>query len=181
MKRIILFAIIVFSTTIFAQTTTPATTTGLKLGYVDSEVILAQYPEAIKAKSDLDGLVAKWRKDVDSMTQDLQKAYADFQKQSTTMKQEQQQAAQKILVEKDQKIQQLKDQKFSQPNGEYFQKQDQVMKPVKEKIFKAIDEVSKEENMQFVFDKAGDVILLKADPQFDITYKVLDRLKRGKK
>jgi outer membrane protein len=182
-KRIILFAIIVFSTAIFAQTqtTTPAATTVLKLGYVDSEVILAQYPEAIKAKSDLDGLVAKWRKDVDSMTQDLQKAYADFQKQSTTMKQDQQQTAQKSLVEKDQKIQQYKDQKFSQPNGEYFQKQDQVMKPVKEKIFKAIDEVSKEENMQFVFDKAGDVILLKADPQYDITYKVLDLLKRGKK
>ena len=183
MKRIILFAIIVFSTAIFAQTqtTTPAATTVLKLGYVDSEVILAQYPEAIKAKSDLDGLVAKWRKDVDSMTQDLQKAYADFQKQSSTMKQDQQQTVQKSLVEKDQKIQQYKDQKFSQPNGEYFQKQDQVMKPVKEKIFKAIDEVSKEENMQFVLDKAGDVILLKADPQYDITYKVLDLLKRGKK
>jgi outer membrane protein len=179
-KRIILLAIIVCSTAIFAQTTNPAATT-LKIGYVDSEVILAQYPEAIKAKSDLDGFVARWRKEVDSMTQDLQKAYSDFQKQATTMKQDQQQTIQKSLVEKDQKIQQYKDQKFSQPNGEYFQKQDVVMKPVKEKIFKAIDEVSKEESMQFVFDKAGDVILLKADPQFDITYKVLDLLKRGKK
>jgi outer membrane protein len=180
-KKIILLAIIVCSTAIFAQATTPPAATTLKIGYVDSEVILAQYPEAIKAKSDLDGLVAKWRKEVDSMTQDLQKAYAEFQKQAATMKQEQQQTIQKSMVEKDQKIQQYKDQKFSQPNGEYFQKQDQVMKPVKEKIFKAIDEVSKEETMQFVFDKAGDVILLKADPQFDITYKVLDLLKRGKK
>ena len=179
-KRNILLAIIVCSTAIFAQTTSPAATT-LKLGYVDSEVILAQFPEAIKGKSDLDSFVSKWRKEVDSMTQDLQKAYADFQKQATTMKQDQQQAIQKTLVEKDQKIQQYKDQKFSQPNGEYYQKQDQVMKPIEEKIFKAIDEVSKEESMQFVFDKAGDVILLKADPQFDITYKVLDLLKRGKK
>ena len=179
-KRNILLAIIVCSTAIFAQTTNPAATT-LKLGYVDSEVILAQFPEAIKGKSDLDAFVSKWRKEVDSMTTDLQKAYADFQKQATTMKQEQQQAIQKTLVEKDQKIQQYKDQKFSQPNGEYYQKQDQVMKPIKEKIFKAIDSVSKEEAMQFVFDKAGDVILLKADPQFDITYKVLDLLKRGKK
>lgn len=180
MKRNILLAIIVCSTAIYAQTTSPAATT-LKLGYVDSEVILAQYPEAIKVKSDLDGFVAKWRKEVDSMTQDLQKAYSEFQKQATTMKQEQQQAIQKTLVEKDNKIQQYKDQKFSSPNGEYYQKQDQGMKPIKEKIFKAIDEVSKEESMQFVFDKAGDVILLKADSQFDITYKVLDLLKRGKK
>lgn len=179
MKRIILFALIVFSTTLFAQT--QAQTTPLKIGYVDSEIILAQYPEAIKAKSDLDGLVAKWRKDLDSMGTELQKSYADYQKQSQTMKPDELQKAQQKVVEKEQKRQQYQDQKFSQPNGEYFQKQEQLMKPVKAKIFKAIDDVSKEENMQFVFDKAGEVILLKADPQFDITYKVLDLLKRGKK
>ncbi len=179
MKRVTLFALVIFSSTLFAQTTQnqPAS---LKLGYVDSEVILAQYPEAIKAKSDLDGLVAKWKKEVDSMTTDLQKSYADYQKQSQTTKPDQLQKLQQSIVEKEQKVQQYRDQKFSQPNGEYFTKQDQLMKPVKEKIFKAIDAVSKEESMQFVFDKAGEVVLLHADPQFDITYKVLDRLKRGK-
>jgi outer membrane protein len=44
----------------------------------------------------------------------------------------------------------------------------------------AISEVSKTEGMHFVFDKTGDVILLYADDQFDITFKVLDKLKTGK-
>lgn len=177
MKRVTLFALIIFSATaLFAQTSQAP----LKIGYVDSEVILAQYPEAIKAKSDLDGLVAKWKKEADSLTTDLQNSYADYQKKAQTMKKEELDKAQKEIGAKDQRLQQFKDQKFSQPNGEYFVKQDQFMKPVKEKIFKAIDEVSKEEGMQFVFDKAGEVVLLHADPQFDITYKVLDRLKRGK-
>jgi outer membrane protein len=179
-KRIILFALIVFSTSLFAQTQT-AQPAPLKIGYVDSEVILAQYPAAIKAKADLDGLVAKWRKDLDSMKTDIQKISDDYQKQAKTMKPEEVKAAEAKYGEKVQKAQQYQDSKFNQPNGEYFVKQDQFMKPVKEKIFKAIDEVSKDENMQFVFDKAGEVILLKADPQFDITYKVLDLLKRGKK
>lgn len=179
MKRVTLFALIIFSTALFAQTTqTPAPL--LKIGYVDSEVILAQYPEAIKAKSDLDGLVAKWKKEVDSMQTDLQKSYADYQKQAQTIKGDALQKLQQSVVEKEQKVQQYRDQKFSQPNGEYFQRQDQLMKPVKEKIFKSIEEISKEEGIQFVFDKAGDVVLLHADAQFDITYKVLDRLKRGK-
>jgi outer membrane protein len=178
-KKVTLFLLFVLSSAMFAQTQTTAPAP-LKLGYVDSEVILAQYPEAIKAKSDLDGMVAKWKKDVDSMTTELQKLYADYQKQSQTMKQDQLQKSQQGLVEKEQKLTQFKEQKFSQPNGEYFQRQDQLMKPVKEKIFKAIEEISKEEGMQFVFDKAGEVILLHADPQFDVTYKVLDRLKRGK-
>jgi outer membrane protein len=179
-KRIIVFALIVFSTSLFAQTQTTQPTP-LKIGYVDSEVILAQYPAAIKAKADLDGLVAKWRKDLDSMKTDIQKISDDYQKQAKTMKPEEVKAAEQKYGEKVQKAQQYQDSKFNQPNGEYFTKQDEFMKPVKEKIFKAIDEVSKEENMQFVFDKAGEVILLKADPQFDITYKVLDLLKRGKK
>jgi outer membrane protein len=176
-KRLILFALIVFSTTLVAQTQTAP----LKIGYVDSEVILAQFPEAIKAKSDLEGMVSKWRKDLDSMKTDIQKISEDYQKQAKTMKPEDVQKAEAKYSEKVQKAQLYQDQKFNQPNGEYFVKQEQLMKPVKEKIFKAIDEVSKEENMQFVFDKAGEVVLLKADAQFDITYKVLDLLKRGKK
>ncbi len=176
MKRSILLLTFLFATALFAQTNTAQ----FKVGYVDSEVILAQYPEAIKAKSDLEGLVAGWRKEADSMTADLQKQYADFQKQANTMKQEEQQKVQKIILEKDQQIQQYNQQKFSQPNGEYFQQQDKLMAPVKKKIFQAIEEIAKEEGMQYILDKAGEVIVLYADAQYDVTFKVLDRLKRGK-
>jgi outer membrane protein len=181
-KKLVTLSLILFTTAVFAQQ--PAQTAApLRIGYVDSEVILQQFPEAIKAKSDLEGMVAKWRKDLDSMQTELQKSYADFQKKSQekNAKQEEVQKEQKALVEKDQRAQQYQQSKFSQPNGEYFVKQEQLMKPVKAKIYAAIDEISKEESMQFVFDKAGEVILLKADPQFDITFKVLDLLKRGKK
>lgn len=177
MKKVFLLLTFIFATVLSAQTAQPAS---FKVGYVDSEVILAQFPEAIKAKSDLEGLVAKWRKETDSLTADLQKLYADYQKQANTMKPEEQQKAQKNLVEKDQTLQQYKDQKFSQPNGEYFVRQEQLMAPVKTKIFQAIEDIAKEEGMQYVLDKAGEVIVLYADAQYDITFKVLDRLKRGK-
>ncbi|MEW6653721.1 MAG: OmpH family outer membrane protein [Bacteroidota bacterium] len=180
MKKLAALFLIVSSFSVYAQQTQPA---HLKIGYVDSEVILAQFPEAIKAKSDLEGMVAKWRKDLDSMQTDLQKLYADYQKlaQDKNAKQDDIQKSQKNVLEKEQKAQQFQQSKFAQPNGEYFVRQEQLMKPVKEKIFKAIDEVSNSEAMQFVFDKAGDVVLLKADAQYDITFKVLDLLKRGKK
>ena len=180
MKKLVALFLIVLSFSVNAQQTQSAP---LKIGYVDSEVILAQYPIAIKAKSDLEGMVAKWRKDLDSMQTDLQKSYADYQKQSQEkdVKQDDLQKSQKNVLEKEQRAQQFQQSKFAQPNGEYFVRQEQLMKPVKEQIFKAIDEVSDGENMQFVFDKAGEVVLLKADAQFDITFKVLDLLKRGKK
>jgi outer membrane protein len=176
-KRSIFILLILSAVSLFAQN---QQTFSLKVGYVDSEIIMTQFSEAIKAKSDLDGLVAKWRKEADSMTTVLQTAYNDYQKQSSTMKPEQQREAQIKIVEKEQEIQKYREQKFSQPNGEYFVRQEQLLAPVKQKVFKAIDEIAKEENMHYVLDKAGEVVVLYADSQFDITFKVLDRLKRGK-
>ena len=180
MKRSILLLTLILTTALLAQTETAQQPAQLKIGYVDSEVIMSQFSEAIKAKSDLEGLVAKWRKEIDSMQTDLQQMYTDYQKQGGTMKQDEQQKVQKNLVEKDQNLQQYREQKFGQPNGEYFTKQDQLLAPVKQKIFKAIETIAKEEKMQYVLDKAGEVIVLYADPEYDITFKVLDRLKRGK-
>ncbi len=138
-----------------------------------------QLPEAIKAQSDLDALTNLWSAQLDSMTQTYQLGIADYQKQQATMTEEQKLAKQKEIVALEQKIVDFRQKKFSQPTGEIYQKQDELFEPVKQKIYAAIGTVAKEEGMQFIFDKSGDILLLYADAAFDITYKVLDRLKRG--
>jgi len=151
-----------------------------KIGYVDSQVILTQLPEAIKAQSDLDALTNLWSDQVDSMQLALQQQYADVQKQLATMPEEQKQLKQKELIDKEQQMYAFRNQKFGQPNGEIYQKQESIFAPVKKKIYAAIEQVAKDEGMQFIFDKSGDIVLLYADSAFDITFKVLDSLKRGK-
>ena len=168
-----LFAVIliVVSTNLFAQSP-------LKLGYVDSQVILTQFSEAIKAQGDLDAITSKWSGQVDSMTLAYQQALADYQKQANTMPEDKKLEAQKSLIAQEQAIVDFRRQKFGQ-NGEIYQMQEQIFDPVKKKIYAAIEQVAKTESMQFVFDKSGDIILLYADTAFDITFQVLDKLKRG--
>ncbi len=168
----ILLIFLMVSVSLFAQS-------NQKVGWVNSEVILQQYPPAIKAQSDLDALTSRWTKSIDSMTTDLQTAYADAQKQFANMTPDKQREVQQELVGKEQLMQQFRQQKFGQPNGELFIKQEEFLKPIKAKILDAIDVVRIQEGMNFVFDKTGDVILLFADPKYDITNVVLDRLKRG--
>jgi len=172
-KKYLLFLLLISTVTIFAQNPQ-------KIGYVDSQIILTQLPEAIKAQSDLDALTSVWSNQVDSMKLALQQQYADVQKQLATMTDDQKQIKQKELIDKEQQIYAYQNQKFGQPNGEIYQKQETIFDPVKKKIYAAIEIVAKEEGMQFVFDKSGDILLLYADSAFDITFKVLDSLKRGK-
>ena len=78
-----------------------------------------------------------------------------------------------------QDIEAFQQEKFGQPNGEYFIRQEQLISPIREKIMNAIEVIKNEEGYHFVFDKSNDLFLLYADPKFDITYRVLDKLKRG--
>ena len=113
------------------------------------------------------------------MTQVYQQSIADYQKQSETMPEAKKTEAQQKIVKMEQDIMDFRRAKFTQGTGEIYKKQEELFNPVKTKIYAAIQKVAKEENMQFVFDKSGDVILLYADSAFDVTFKVLDNLKRG--
>lgn len=173
MKKSLMLFFLIIASVLFAQN-------NQKTGYVDSQIILAQYPPAIKAQSDLDALAAKWQKARDSMVTVLQASYQDYEKQSAMMTPDKQKETQQQLVLKQQEIQRFEQQKFGQPNGELYKKNDELLSPIKQKIIEAIAQVAKDEKMTFVFDKTGDVLLLYAEPEYDITYKVLDKLKRGK-
>lgn len=171
-KLSLLFFLLAVTTVMFAQNQ-PAVQ---KIGYVDSGVIMQQFPEAVKASSDLEALRLKYGKQLDSMTTVLKNEVADFQKKAATMKADQQKEVQGKLVAKDQALQQFQTDKSNELN----QKREAMLAPIKEKVFKAIEAVAKDEGLNFVFDKVGDVVLLFADASSDVTYKVLDKLKRGK-
>ena len=153
--------------------------TAQKLGYVDSQVILTQWSEAIKAQGDLDAITKKWSDQLDSMTQAYQQAANDYQKQVNTMPEDKKLSAQQNLVQMEQDIMNFRKDKFAQGTGEIYKRNDEIFAPIKDKIYDAIAKVAKEEGMNFIFDKSGDIILLYADSAFDVTYKVLDKLKRG--
>lgn len=169
---ILVFTLIVLSSISFSQTQ-------LKLGYIDFEVILTQFSEAIKAQGDLDALTNKYSAQLDSMTLAYQQAIADYQKQAETMTDAKKTEFQQKIVMMEQNLVEFRRAKFTQGTGEIYKKQEELFSPIKAKIYAAIEKVAKEESMQFVFDKSGDIILLYADSAFDITFKVLDRLRRG--
>ena len=79
------------------------------------------------------------------------------------------------LRELDQSIADYRNKKFGQ-NGELFQKQNDVMKPIQNKIFKVLEEIAKEDGYDYIFDKSGEILLLYANDKNDLTQKVISRM-----
>ncbi len=151
-----------------------------KIGYVNSQSILENLPEAQEAQKKLNVMIQEAQDSLQKMSADLQGKADNYQKQMGMMTEATKKAEEQKLLEQDQFIKKFQQEKFAQ-GGEIAQQREKIFAPIREKILKVIQVIAKEENMKFVFDKGSDIsVLLYADQQADITFKVLDRLKRGK-
>ncbi|MEK7819465.1 MAG: OmpH family outer membrane protein [Bacteroidota bacterium] len=176
MNKPVFFIVTILALFINAETSFSQT----KFGYVSSETILKELPEAQDAQKKLEIIVKNWQDEFEKMKSSLQAKVDDYKRQEAMIKDEStKQQKQRALLEEEQKIQQYYQEKFSN-QGELAFQREKMMTPIKEKIFKAIKEVAKKEKLSMVFDKAGDIVLLYADENLDYTFKVLDNLKRGK-
>lgn len=148
----------------------------LKIGYVDSESIMENLPDAQDARKRLDDLIQQWQQELNDLQSQWKNKYDDYEKRKLIMTDQTRADLEAELVKLEQQIADYREKKFG-TNGELFQKQDELMKPVQNKVFNAIQEVAQEQDLDFVLDKSGDVMLLYAKDQYDITQAVLDKLK----
>ena len=148
----------------------------LKIGYVDSKTIMDNLPDAQDARQKLDALIQDWQKELGDLQSQWQTKYDDYQKRKLIMTDQTRSDMEAELVKLEQQITDYREKKFG-TNGELFQKQEEVMKPIQNRVFDTIKKVAEEEDLDFVFDRSGDVMLLYAKEEYDITNKVLDKLK----
>lgn len=149
----------------------------LKIGYVNSEKIIAELPEAKESQQKLEALVKTWQDEIEKRGQALQAKFEEYQKQANMLNESAKQARQKELVDEEQKLNVYR----SEKQQELAVQREKIMKPIQEKVFKAIERVAKDKKLSFVFDRATEVPVLYADPAFDYTPDVIIYLKRGGK
>ena len=127
--------------------------------------------EAKDAKQKLDNIVQDWQKSLASLQDSLKKMKDDFDKKKLILTEQLKSQMEKDIKDLDVSITTFKTQKFGE-NGEYFQKQTEFMKPVQDRIFKAIETVARKEDYDYVFDRNSDILLLYVNEKYDLTAKV---------
>jgi outer membrane protein len=147
----------------------------MKIGWFNSAEIMEKLPEAQDAQYQIDNLVADWQEELATLQNEWQKMYEEYDKKKLIMTDELRAQEEKRLQELDQKIIDFRNKKFGQ-NGELFAKQNELMKPVQNKIFKVLEDIAKEEDYDYIFDKSSDILLMYTKEELDLTSLIFDRL-----
>lgn len=148
----------------------------LKIGYVDSDTIMDNYPDVQDARQKLDALIQEWQTELRKLESELKAKQDDYDKRKLIMTEQTSAEAMAEITKLQKDIADYRDKKFG-ANGELFQKQNELMKPIQNKVFTIIQQVATEEDLDFVFDRSGDILFLYAKPEYDLTPKVIERLK----
>jgi outer membrane protein len=165
----VVLAVLAFATPLCAQS--------FKVGVVNADVILKELPDAIKAGKSIEDAGLKIRDTLQMMQKDFESRIENYRKQEAMMTADAKRKEEESLAALRQRFLQYQEEKLGQ-TGEIARMREELLQPIRAKVSEAINAVAKEEKLNLVLDKVGGIVLYSED-KADITYKVLDRMKRG--
>ena len=164
-KILLILAISFLATTIQAQ----------KFAYVDTDYILKKIPEFNQAQDKLDALSADWQKEIETKYADVDQMYRNYQQDQVLLTDEMKLKREEAIIKKEKSAKALQ-QKYFGPEGELYIKRQELIKPIQDKIYDAIQQLATNNKYAIVFDSSSDLIMLYKNNNLDKSDKVLDLL-----
>jgi outer membrane protein len=151
------------------------TTQAQKFAYVDTDYILNKIPEFNQAQDKLDALSADWQKEIENKYADVDQMYRSYQQEQVLLTDEMKVKREAAIIKKEKSAKDLQ-QKYFGPEGELYIKRQELIKPIQDKIYDAIQQLATNNKYAIVFDSSSDLIMLYKNNNLDKSDKVLDLL-----
>jgi len=146
-----------------------------RFAFVDSDYILRHIPEYASSQKQLAALSDQWQKEVDGRFQEIDRLYKAYQADQVLLNGDMKKRREAEIVDKEKAAKDFQRSKFG-PDGELAQRSGNLVKPIQERVSKAIQAVAEGENLDMIFDKNSEVMMLYANPRYNKSDVVITRL-----
>ena len=146
-----------------------------KFAYVDTEYILTQIPAYKSAQLQLNELSIEWQTEIDQKFALIDQLRKQYEVEKVLLTKDMQSSREKEILDKSQAAQKLQQDKFGF-EGELFTKKTELIRPIQDKLYDAINKVAKNNGLDFIFDKSGDMLMLVSNSKYDRSDEVLEEL-----
>jgi Skp family chaperone for outer membrane proteins len=147
------------------------------IAYIDMEYILENVPEYLEAQNTLDAKVSKWRKKLDEQARHIEILKTDLANEKAILTKDLIEEKEEEINLKQIELRRLESLYFG-PKGDMFSVRKQLVKPIQDQVYNAIQSISKRKKYDFVFDKSSDLVMLYSNKKYDISELVLATIDR---
>lgn len=149
-----------------------------KFGYVDTNFILSKMSEYKEAQVEIENVSKRWQEEIHNMYMEIEGMYNEYKAEEVLLTNEMKEERLAAIKKREEEVKEYQKKVFGF-EGLFFLKKQELMKPVQDKVFDAVEKVAKDKRLQIVFDKSGDLVMIYTDPIHDYTDFVLEELGLG--
>lgn len=142
---------------------------------IDSKYILENLPEYKQAQTKLDEISAQWQKEIDAKLQDVDRMYKSYQSEQVMLSDDMKKKREDEIIKKEKEAKDIQKKKFGF-EGELFKKRQELVKPVQDKVYNAVQKMAASKAYDIIFDKSSDLSIFYADNKIDKSDDVLKEL-----
>lgn len=148
-----------------------------KIAIIDVNQVLTSLPDYKKAQDDLDKLASKWRSEVAQQQDVIKGMYSKYQAEQVLLSDDQRKQREDEIMNKEKEVREMQRTKFG-PEGDLFKKRQELVKPIQDKVYAAIEKYANERGYDIVLDKGSSAGLIFANNTYDKTQDIVTMVKK---
>jgi len=153
---------------------------GVRIGYIDTEYILENVPEYQEASTQLESKVQKWKTEIDGRLGGIEQKRKDLSNEKTLLTSELVKEREEDITFEELEILDYQQKRFG-PNGDLMIQKRQLIQPIQDQIFAAVQDIASTKQYDFIFDKSADVVMLYSADRFDLSEQIIRAINRSSK
>ena len=150
---------------------------GVRIGYIETEYILQNVPEYQEASTQLDKKVQQWKTEIEKKLSVIEQKKKELENESVLLTKELYEERMEDISFEEAEILDYQQKRFG-PGGDMMIQKRQLIEPIQDQIFAAVQQIAESKKFDFVFDKSADVVMLYSAERYDISEQVLRTITR---
>ncbi len=146
-----------------------------KVGYIDSNFILSKMPAYNQVQQEMDKYAENWQREIEELQKELNNLKQDYKAEEVLLTEQMKSKRQADISKKETEVREYQRKVFGY-EGMMFKRRQDLIRPIQDEVFTAVEKVSKAKGIQIMFDKSGDLVMIYTNPVHDYTEYVLESL-----
>ena len=149
--------------------------TAQRYAVIDSKYILEKLPEYTAAQKALDQFSEQWQQEIDQKQALMDKMYKDYEAEQVMLSDALKKKREDELYNKEKELRDLQKKRFGF-EGDLFKKRQELIKPIQDRVYNAVQKLALERQYDFILDKSEGITVIFADPKLDRSEDILKEL-----
>ncbi|MBS1738719.1 MAG: OmpH family outer membrane protein [Bacteroidetes bacterium] len=152
-----------------------STANAQRYAVIDSKYILEKLPDYKESQKKLDQFSEMWQQEIDKKTTDLNQMYKEYDAEQVMLSDDLKKKREDEIYNKEKELRDLQRKRFGF-EGDLFKKRQELIKPIQDKVYNAIQKLAAAKLYDFILDKSEGITVIFADPKLDKSDDVLKEL-----